>query len=100
MSKYYVVALLALSLIVPSCSKKASETLQVTGQLPSGIVRRDAPIVIQFSKGIVKPDSVNQWTSTPYIQFTPEIAGKFTWRDTSTLIFSPDAVLPGDTKFT
>ncbi len=86
-------------LIVSSCSKKESEVLQVTSPLPNGVVARDAPIIISFSKAIVKAESTNQWTSTPYITFTPEIPGKFTWRDTSTLIFSPDGLLPGDTKF-
>lgn len=100
MRNSYHVASLILLLAIASCSKKASDVLQVTSPLPQGIVARDAPIIISFSKSIVKADSTNQWTSTPYIQFTPDIPGKFTWRDTSTLVFSPDVVLAGDAKYT
>ena len=62
MSKYLVVALIGFALLIPACSKKASDVLQVSGPLPSGVVKRDAPLVITFSRGIVKPDSTNQWT--------------------------------------
>ena len=53
-----------------------------------------------FSNGIVPQDSVNQWTSTPYITFSPDIPGKFIWEDTTRLVFSPDGQLPGDARFT
>src|SRR6267143_3356765 len=99
MRTFQLLILVIVLFIVPSCSKKQAEVLQVTSPLPRDIVAADRPIIISFSKAIVKPDSTNQWTSTPYIQFTPDIPGKFTWRDTSTLVFSPDAALPGDTKF-
>jgi hypothetical protein len=49
---------------------------------------------------VVPQDSVNQWTTTPYITFTPAIPGKFVWEDTTRLVFSPDGQLPGDARFT
>ncbi len=82
-----------------SCSKKENDVLQVVSPLPNGIVPANQAIVIRFSKGIVKQDSTNQWTNTSYIEFSPEIPGKFTWQDTLTLVFSPDGPFPGDTKF-
>ncbi|HTK81836.1 MAG TPA: MG2 domain-containing protein, partial [Bacteroidota bacterium] len=83
-----------------SCSRRETDVLQLANSPPQGILQRDAPIILMFSRAVVSSDSANQWTATPYIEFSPEIPGKFTWRDTSTLVFSADGPLPGDTKFT
>src|ERR1051325_9038139 len=71
-------------LLFCSCSKRETEVLQLVSPPPSGIVARDAPIILTFSRAIVSSDSTNQWTTTPYVRFTPDIPGRFTWRDTST----------------
>jgi len=92
--------LMLLALVVFSCGGPDSAVLRVTTDLPSGIIGRDAVIPVAFSRGVVPQDSVNQWTSTPYITFTPEIPGKFVWEDTTHLVFSPDGQLPGDARFT
>src|SRR5437867_1247308 len=86
-------------LLFCSCSKKATEVLQLAAPAPNGIVQRDAPIILAFSKAVVPSDSTNQWTTTPFVEFTPDIPGKFTRRDTSTLVFSADGPLPGDAAF-
>jgi len=88
--------LLLLSL---SCARDASEYLQVVSPLPEGIIARDAAIGLEFSHRVVPADSLNQWTPTPFIEFSPAIPGKFVWQDTTRLVFSPDGPLPGDTKF-
>lgn len=93
-----VTILLALLLI--SCGGPDSTLLRVTTTLPAGILERDAVLPVAFSMGVVPMDSVNQWTSTPYILFSPDIPGKFVWEDTTRLVFSPDGQLPGDGRFT
>src|SRR6266853_878817 len=87
-------------LLLSSCAKKETDMLQLISPPPGGIVPRDAPFILTFSRPVVAAESTNQWTSTPYIEFNPELPGKFTWRDTSTLVFSADGPLPGDSRFT
>src|SRR5258706_4132794 len=96
------IALLALLAALPgiwSCSTREGDVLRVTSPLPGGIIPADTTITVTFSRGLVRPDSLNLYTETPYIEFTPPVAGKFSWADTSTLIFKPDAPFAGDTKY-
>ena len=88
------------SIALFSCSTKDSESLWVTSKVPAGIVAQSGVLEFAFSRSVVPPESTNVWLNTPYIVFTPALEGKFVWQDTSRLIFSPDAALPGDTKFT
>jgi hypothetical protein len=92
---YVVLAAFALQ-----CSGPDTNILRVTSSMPAGVLGRDAMIPVTFSRGVVPADSVNQWTETPFITFTPSIPGKFVWEDTTKLVFSPDGQLPGDAHFT
>ena len=93
-----LVALLASSLI-SSCTLFRSDGLKVKSPLPKGIIASNAVFEFEFSRAVVPRDSTLMWTSTPYVEFSPAIEGKFVWQDTAKLVFSPDAPLPGDTKF-
>lgn len=93
-----VLVLLAATLL--SCGGGGDAVLRVTSPLPSGVVGRDLILPVSFSRAVVPADSVNRWSAVPYIQFTPEIPGKFIWEDTTRLVFSPDGRLPGDVRFT
>ena len=97
---WIVSTMLALLLLFPSCSRKEAEILRVSTGLPGGDVSPTAVLKFTFSKAVARPDSANQWTTTPFVEFSPAIPGKFVWQDTSTLVFSPDGPLPGDTRFT
>lgn len=88
-----------LGLLALSCATQDSQVLRVTSELPSGFIPRDGVIALTFSKGIVPADSLNLWTNTPFIEFTPAISGKFVWQDTTRLVFSPDQPFTGDAKF-
>jgi len=92
-------AILLTAFLLVSCSRRASDIIRVTSPLPTDIVKSDQVFKFSFSRAIAKQESTNVWMTTPFIEFTPSIAGKFIWADTSTLVFSPDAPLPGDTKF-
>ncbi len=94
-----VVLLLALSVALFSCSRQEADILRLTSPLPTGVVPQDAAITLAFSRGVVRADSVNLWTDMPFIDFTPPVAGKFVWQDSSRLVFSPDGPMAGDTKF-
>jgi len=92
----FVVTVIAGCLL--SCSQKQGDTLQLTSTLPGGIIPLDTTLQWKFSQAVVKPESTNVWLTTPFVDFTPPVPGKFVWQDTSTLIFSPDGHFPGDTK--
>ena len=90
---------LVLGLAALSCST-SDNTFTVTSSLPSGEIPRNTSVLtFAFSRGVVPSDSVNVWTETPFVQFTPSVPGKFVWRDTTVLVFSADAPFPGDTRF-
>ncbi len=91
---------LIVCLIALSCSTQDATKLRITSPLPSGIVARDTVLGFTFSRGMVPPDSLNTWTMTPLVEFSPAIPGKFVWQDTTRLLFSPDGPLPGDAKIT
>jgi hypothetical protein len=75
-------------------------SLELTSELPSGTIPRSGVIELAFSRGVAGPELQNVWTSDPYIEFSPAIPGKFVWQDSVRLVFSPDAQLPGDARFT
>lgn len=101
MKRHTILAsLILLAVVFHSCGGPGANVLRVTSALPSGVVGRDLIVPVTFSRGIVPVDSLNQWSSTPYITFSPEIPGKFIWEDTTRLVFSPDGQLPGDARFT
>ena len=89
---------LILVLAALSCSRNDVTKIRVTSPMPSGIVRRDTVLSFTFSRGVAEMDSLNSWTSTPFVEFTPPVPGKFTWQDSTRLIFSPDGAFPGDAK--
>ncbi len=87
-----------LILVFASCAKE-SDVLRVASPLPEGVLPQETVIALTFSRGVVSQDSINRWTDIPLIEFTPAIAGKFVWQDTSRLVFSPDAPLAGDVRY-
>lgn len=92
--------MICLGALLLSCSPHDANVLTVSSGMPSGVVPRDGVIALTFSRGVVSPDSLNVWTNTPFIEFTPALAGKFVWQDTAKLVFSPDGPLAGDARFT
>ena len=98
-SLHDVVLTLLLGITYLSCTGPDTQALRLTSDLPSGVISRDAVIMLTFSRGVVPPDSLNLWTNTPFVEFTPAIPGKFVWQDTARLVFSPDLPFAGDAKF-
>ncbi len=86
-------------LFFSSCTRKDPQAIYLQSALPSGIIAPTTVFEFAFSRGVVPRDSVNQWTATQFVEFTPSIEGRFVWQDTARLVFSPDAALPGDTKY-
>lgn len=83
------------SLLVPiligtiflSACKKNAVTLSFTNA--KGEVPQLGNLVFRFNQSLVKDSMMNNWDSTDYISFDPEIPGKFRWTSPDELVFSP-----------
>jgi alpha-2-macroglobulin len=54
--------------------------------------------VFRFSKQMVPDSLLNRWDSTAYVEFSPNIKGRFRWEHGDELIFSPaEPLLPATT---
>lgn len=84
-------------LFLSACSHKNKVSLLDTSardEVPSlGNLR------FTFDKNLA-PDSVlNRWDTTQFVQFSPNIPGRFRWENANELIFSPENELPPATTF-
>lgn len=50
-------------------------------------------LLFEFDEELVFDGDLNQWESTPYIEFEPKIEGKFKWIGRKELVFSPSKPL-------
>ncbi|MCY7353345.1 MAG: alpha-2-macroglobulin family protein [Cytophagaceae bacterium] len=46
-------------------------------------------LVFTFSKDLVGERDLDNWSATPYVEFTPSVPGKFRWTAPNELVFSP-----------
>jgi alpha-2-macroglobulin len=50
-------------------------------------------LFFEFDEDLMLDGDLNQWESTPYIEFVPKIEGKFKWVGKKELVFSPSKPL-------
>ncbi|GBD89044.1 hypothetical protein BMS3Abin03_02988 [bacterium BMS3Abin03] len=82
---------ISITLFLFSCGP--GNTVRVESFSPTGKVERLTNFVVEFSEDLASPDIQNKWLDEKYIEFKPEIPGKFKWTSASTLVFSPDVPL-------
>jgi uncharacterized protein YfaS (alpha-2-macroglobulin family) len=56
-------------------------------------------LFIEFDEELVFDGDLNQWESTPYLNFEPKIEGKFKWIGKKELVFSPAKPMKFATKY-
>ncbi len=78
-------------LIAVSC--EPGNTVRIENFSPAGEVGRLTNFVIEFSEDLAPPDVQDKWLDEQFVEFSPEIDGKFKWTSGSTLVFSPDSPL-------
>lgn len=79
----------ALALLLASCGNR--NEVNVADKNFDGEVEQQQNLVFRFNKDL-RPDSLlNQWDTTRYIEFEPQVAGSFRWNSSRELIFSPAA---------
>jgi uncharacterized protein YfaS (alpha-2-macroglobulin family) len=81
----------------------AAETLRVVSAGPVGetaTVAEANEIRVVFSEPMVVLGRIPQPLTVPFVRIAPAVKGTFRWSGTTTLIFTPDKVLPTATEFT
>ena len=85
-----------LVLLMVSCNRNAVE-LDYTNA--KGEVPRLGNLVFRFSNALAADSVLNEWDSSQYVRFVPEIPGRFRWEQPDQLVFSPSRPLPPATTF-
>ena len=80
--------LFLLLIILNSCS--GGDKLNITSRNFGEEINLQQNLVFNFNHDIVSDSSLNNWDSTAYIKFEPEVKGKFKWTAPDELTFSPD----------
>ncbi len=91
-----LIAFLLLTLtILPYCTN----TVQVKLANYKSVVPMGANLHFTFNQDIVPEDKIGQWDTTQYIIFEPALKGKFKWKSTRELVFSPYGFLRPATHY-
>lgn len=84
-------------LLFTSCSQKNG--IQLIETNASGEVPLQENLRFAFSTDMVPDSLTGEWLNQQYIEFSPDIPGKYKWESPSVLIFSPLKALPPATRF-
>lgn len=99
---FMLLALLFSVLSIRSQEPPVGPPLMVVSAIPQGSVGDQAEtgsIQVTFSYPMVPLESVNEQAARAPMRIKPQIAGKFRWAGTATLIFEPSCKLPLASRF-
>lgn len=88
----------ALLLVLSSCAKLSEVGL--TGTNFADEIGLTQNLVFTFDKDLVGPRDLDAWTATPFVEFSPNIEGRFKWTAPNELVFSPATAFAPATKYT
>ena len=94
---YYLILFFVISLSFASCSDK--NKVKVSNTNFKDEVEIIQNLVFTFNKDIVPDSMCNNWGSSDYIVFEPNIPGRFKWSNTHELMFSPSQQLAPCTNY-
>ncbi|MDT3696897.1 MAG: MG2 domain-containing protein [Ignavibacterium sp.] len=83
--------------IVFSCSFNNVEVISFS---PQGKIEQLSNFTIEFSHDLAPAELIGQWIDTKFIEFEPQINGKFMWSSANTLVFSAESQLSPIQKYT
>jgi len=93
-----LIPILIFALGLGSCSNKNDVNLSETN------CRDEVPVLgnftFVFDKNLVADSLLNRWLDVEYLEFKPFIPGKFQWKNSNELIFSPENELMPATSYT
>ncbi|GAA4831665.1 alpha-2-macroglobulin family protein [Algivirga pacifica] len=90
---------LCLSLLIQACSSNKSN-VNITYKNFQEEIELKQNITMVFDRDMVNPVQVNHWYEQPVLEITPKVAGKFRWKSTKTLEFSPENGFAPSTSYT
>lgn len=88
----------ALLLVVSSCAKR--NEVGLTGTNFADEIGLTQNLVFTFDKDLVGPRDLDAWTATPFVEFSPNIEGRFKWTAPNELVFSPATAFAPATRYT
>src|SRR5690349_4289635 len=89
----------ALAVAVSACGPRIKPGLHAVGS-PTGVVRGDALVVVEFDRPMVKPEQVGKEEPAPPLRITPPLAGRAEWVEATTLVVHPADRPPRSTRYT
>ena len=95
-SHLHLLVLTATVLLVVSCNRNAVNLADTNAR---GEVQPLQNFSFRFSKQLVPDSLLNRWDSVAYVEFEPNIRGRFRWEHGDELIFSPSEPLAPATTY-
>jgi alpha-2-macroglobulin len=92
----FLLVTITLSVLL-SCSKKNEISISATNFEDE--VQMTQNMVFSFNKDIVNTADLNVWEATKYVDFSPNIDGKYKWISKSEVVFSPSKSLLPATRY-
>lgn len=98
MRNYLKLAALPIAVLLFFACNRSAVSLTYTNA--KGEVPQLGNLIFRFNQSMVADSLLNQWDSTEYVRFTPEIPGRFRWESPDQLVFSPAIPLDPATTYT
>src|SRR5438067_3180503 len=96
-TKFFLLTTVVVVIFLSACNR-SFVTLEYTNAKEE--VPQLGNLSFHFSKALVTDSLLNQWDSTKYINFEPNIPGYFRWEHPDELVFSPSRPLAPATSYT
>ncbi len=96
--KFRIIFPISLLLLCIACQKKEG-TIELVDTNFVEEVPTQGQLVFTFSRSLVSDDMLAKVDSQTYINFTPDIPGRFSWKSTDELVFTPLRELPPATAY-
>ncbi len=98
MKKIVQLSLIGMLLTLASCNFNKTEVKILTTNCKDE-VNRNENLSFTFSENLMPDSLLHAWDSVAYMDFEPPVKGRFKWKATNELVFSPLDILPPSTDF-
>lgn len=89
-------SIVLLSIVLFSCK---TSKISVTDRNFSEQIDQQQNLVFTFNYDIVSDSLFNKWDTTQYMDFSPAIRGRFMWKSSRELVFSPESGFKANTDY-
>lgn len=91
-----VFSVILLSAVLFSCK---TSKISVTNQSFGEQIDQQQNLVFTFNYDIVSDSLYNKWDTTQYLDFSPQVRGRFMWKNSRELVFSPESGFKANTDY-